>query len=296
MARWAKRLGVIVGVVFLLFIGVVWWFVRPAFSVDVNHPPQFVTHNVIDLASVAGISKYRSGAGHDYSSNGETCRSMKHYFIPPYSSAVETIQQEIKSGQGVAAPAEGVGRTIYAPMTGRIIQLQDEQIREGKQIWLRSDTDPSWSIVLFHVYPASGIHLGSHVAAGQPIGLINPGQELDVAAQALTLGGRKLVSVFQVMTDQVFAEYQARGISTRSELIISKADRNAHPLNCQGQQFTTTEMADPLGAIVYLAGYSAAEEQVKQLNGFQSSGLGKNQPFSGPPGSSSTIVSGGRNE
>jgi hypothetical protein len=41
------------------------------------------------------------------------------------------------------------------------------------------------------------------------------------------------------MTDEVFAEYQARGIATRADAIISKEERDADPVPCVGEnQFT----------------------------------------------------------
>ena len=52
------------------------------YDVDLNGIPQFVSTNVMDLVNISQISKFRSGAGHDYSDDFESCRSMKHYFIP----------------------------------------------------------------------------------------------------------------------------------------------------------------------------------------------------------------------
>src|SRR5437588_666737 len=66
----------LVGTLLLLFLVLM----RPDPFFDPNHVPKVITANFIDLSRVYDISKYRSGAGHDYSLNGETCRSMKHYF------------------------------------------------------------------------------------------------------------------------------------------------------------------------------------------------------------------------
>ena len=45
--------------------------------------PQFVgKSNYLDLNKIDKISKFRSGMGHDYSDDFESCRSMKHYFDP----------------------------------------------------------------------------------------------------------------------------------------------------------------------------------------------------------------------
>jgi hypothetical protein len=43
------------------------------------------------------------------------------------------------------------------------------------------------------------------------------------------------------MTDPVFAQYQARGVPTRTAAIITEAERDADPVPCVGEeQFTVT--------------------------------------------------------
>jgi hypothetical protein len=49
--------------------------------------------------------------------------------------------------------------------------------------------------------------------------------------------GRKLVSYFEVMSDALFQQYQARGLIRRSDAAISQEERDAHPLTCQGETF-----------------------------------------------------------
>ena len=44
--------------------------------------PKFVDCDYLDLDKINKISKFRSGMGHDYSDDFESCRSMKHYFNP----------------------------------------------------------------------------------------------------------------------------------------------------------------------------------------------------------------------
>lgn len=41
------------------------------------------------------------------------------------------------------------------------------------------------------------------------------------------------------MTDSLFLQYQARGITARSALIISRKQRDADPLSCNGETFLT---------------------------------------------------------
>ena len=51
-------------------------------DVDANGIPKFVTSDHIELSKIEKISKFRSGIGHDFSDNFESCRSMKHYYCP----------------------------------------------------------------------------------------------------------------------------------------------------------------------------------------------------------------------
>jgi len=51
--------------------------------------------------------------------------------------------------------------------------------------------------------------------------------------------GGDLISYFEVMTDEVFALYQARGVASREAAIITKEERDADPVPCVGEeQFT----------------------------------------------------------
>jgi hypothetical protein len=59
----------------------------------------------------------------------------------------------------------------------------------------------------------------------------------DIAIQVLTPKGSKLVSYFDAITDEVFQEYQERGIESRQDMIISKDERNQDQLTCQGETF-----------------------------------------------------------
>jgi hypothetical protein len=48
-----------------------------------------------------------------------------------------------------------------------------------------------------------------------------------------------LVSYFNVMTDDVFQEYEARGASSRDRFVITAAERDADPLTCEGEEFSS---------------------------------------------------------
>jgi hypothetical protein len=59
----------------------------------------------------------------------------------------------------------------------------------------------------------------------------------------------RMVSWFDIITDKVFNEYSARGIGTRSAMMITKSERDANPLTCSGDTFTSS---DPLESWVIL--------------------------------------------
>src|SRR5262245_37138361 len=76
-------------------------------NIDAQGVPQFITDNYIDLSLVRGISRFRSGEGHDYSDAAESCRSMKHYFRVPLDSSARSI-------------------AIQSPVTGAIVDVHAE--------------------------------------------------------------------------------------------------------------------------------------------------------------------------
>lgn len=257
--RWWKVLLIIVVSIVLVIAGIIWYIKRPILSGSVNENslPQFVQADFIDLSRVASISKFRSASGHDFSSHGETCRSMKHYFTPPRDENKGFYQP---GDPPPPAPDLATGTPIYSPVDGVIISVSEEHTPIGKQFEIRPSSAPSFSIRLFHVYPIDGVKPWSRVKAGQRIGSIGDNQSTDIAVQAATVKGDQFVSYFQVMPDSVFARYQSRGIVNRNELIITKAERDADPLECTGnreEQFATNYQSDPnYDEEVYLSGYS----------------------------------------
>ena len=68
---------------------------RLTYDVDAKGIPQFASADVIELDKISELSKFRSGEGHDYSDKFETCRSMKHYFLP--QSAADKLSIKIFS-------------------------------------------------------------------------------------------------------------------------------------------------------------------------------------------------------
>lgn len=206
-------------------------------SFDVNKPPKFVKADFIDLSRVASISKFRSASGHDFTARtGETCRSMKHYFMPPRSEEGEKLQQQ---NNFLPPPPDGKNDIkIYSPVDGKITKIEAEQTPIGEQIYIEPTGYPGVNVRLFHVYKLNGVKAGNTVAAGEQIGNIGQFQGTDVAVEVRSgFNFQAFLSYFDVMPDALFAKYQARGVKDRSELIITKEYRDAHPLKCNGEMF-----------------------------------------------------------
>lgn len=190
------------------------------YDVNSNGIPRFVESDYIELAKIERISRFRSGAGHDYWDDFESCRSMKHYFQPSNTVNWASIQ-------------------IRSPVAGTVSRLDQEQLAGGgTQIRIKSRDFPAFYFILFHVQTNAPLSVGDSVSAGQLLGThVGPQTTSDIAVGVNTPTGWKLLSYFDVMTDLMFATYQARGISSRTDAIISKEARDGDPLNCNGGTF-----------------------------------------------------------
>ena len=183
--------------------------------------PQFVSHDYIELDKIEYVSKFRSGSGHDYSDDYETCRSMKHYYHP-YSSVPDWTSVN-----------------IYSPVDGTIVDLS---VSNGTRVTIQSSLNPAYQFIIFHVEILPEIIKGHEVTAGEHIGNhANNSTISDIAVRIFTLHDgmpkQQLVSYFDVMTDSLFSDYQARGLQNRGDAVISAEDRDNDPLNCNGEEF-----------------------------------------------------------
>ena len=237
----------VVGVGFFVFGG-------SSSKIDIANPPQFIQAEFIDLSRIGSISKYRSGAGHDYAANGETCRSMKHYFTPISDPTNDWRRQ---STNGLPPPPDGQNDIpIYSPVDGEVTNIEKEQTPIGKQIWIRPSKAPDYKIRLFHIYTYDNISIGTKVSAGEKIGVIGAQQGTDIAVESLAPWSKTAVSYFQVLPDNLFTAYIKRGVAGRDDFIISRADRDADPLQCNGEQFVRpTSSYDDSANEVKLTGY-----------------------------------------
>src|SRR3989344_7698295 len=140
---------------------------------DENNLPKFIQADFVNLSQIYSISKFRSGEGHDFSGGGETCRSMKHYFTPQYNPNVQWREVD---GKRLPPLPDGITDIlIYSPVDGKISSIGEEHTPIGKQVAIIPDSQP-YLIRLFHIYLSPDIKSGTHVKAGQQIGVIGKNQ------------------------------------------------------------------------------------------------------------------------
>ena len=180
-------------------------------------PPKFVSVNYIELDKIERISKFRSGIGHDYRDDAESCRSMKHYYQPLSNVNWGSVK-------------------IFSPVTGTVSRTIEEWA--GTQVWITPKDYPAFTFIIFHIAGLKPFAVGDTMIAGAQIGTHIGSQTMSDIAVAYSAGGKwKLISFAEVMTDSLFARYQARGVAARDSLIISKTARDADPLGCSGDTF-----------------------------------------------------------
>lgn len=255
-----KKIIVSVIVLLLAVFGIIVWHGATT-KRDTNTVSQFIQADFIDLSKIYSISKFRSGEGHDFSGNGETCRSMKHYFTQQFDPATASIYTSIYPGHEVnfPAPDPATAVAIFSPVDGKITSVSEERTPIGMQVSIQPDSTPGVIIRLFHIYLLDGIGRGTKVKAGQQIGRIGKGQGTDIAIQVGEFPWQQdFVSYFSVMPNSVFAAYLARGVQSRDELIITKEYSDAHPFQCDtNEQFLHGANYDQTQDDVHLSGYVA---------------------------------------
>lgn len=179
--------------------------------------PRFIHTPYIDPSAIARISRFRSAVGHDYSDDVEHCASMKHYFEP-------------------RADVDWSAVAITAPVDGTVAELREEWA--GTQVAIRADAAPDYTVVIFHVRLAPPLAVSDRVAAGQRLGTHIGDQTMsDIAVRRQTAGGMRLVSYFDVLSDDGFALFRDRGLAARADAIISRPERDRRRLRCDGDRF-----------------------------------------------------------
>ena len=184
---------------------------------ETNGIPIFIYADYLELDKISQISKFRSSEGHDYSDAFESCRSMKHYFVPKSNDIAASIK-------------------IVSPVKGTISRLTEEWA--GTQVEIQSKEYPDFHVIIFHINLIHPLALGDSISLNQVLGYhIGPQTWSDIAIGCTSTKGWKLVSYFDCLADSIFGHYKIRGISSRSDFIISKSDRDSHPNSCSGEAF-----------------------------------------------------------
>lgn len=186
-------------------------------DIPIPFPPKFISIDYIELDKIERISKFRSSVGHDYSDGVESCRSMKHYFQP--KNSVEWSQIKIVS-----------------PVKGTVVRIDQEWA--GTQVQIRPDSVQSCTIIIFHIALQHPLSVGDSVSLGQFLGTHIGSQTMsDIAIGFSVQNTRRLFSYFDVINDSLFQHYKNRGITSRSDCIISKETRDSDSLKCSGETF-----------------------------------------------------------
>lgn len=209
---------------------------------------KFIVANPLDLSQVKKISKFRSCAGHDFSSQNvsgvrEENRSMKHYFKP------------------IDSLASSIGEVkVFAPFNGQIKSVRDEREPRGKETILKSDTT-SFDLTIFHLDLLPELKEGSKITAGKLIGyahIASKGSDFDIAVtkfvggdmpeitpemqqkfmslppeeiekmQLQFFGKIMMDSMFNYMTPDILSNFEKVGVTTKN-IIIPKEERDLAP-------------------------------------------------------------------
>jgi hypothetical protein len=206
--------------------------------IDPDNPPRIVTYNFIDLSPFVAISKIRSITGHmyaagdsEYDETGKSCRSMKHYFES------YTTDQRWNNSFGSYNTKGNV--SFYSPVDGTLDSVVTAAYEGGTEYQFRveSSLQPRIGFSFHHVDLLPVLRNGGEVTAGQLLGTIyrNNGQgeiATDIQTGKKVGDSKDYISFFDVMSDELFAQYQAKGINSRSQMTIPLAEREANPIGC----------------------------------------------------------------
>lgn len=255
--------------------------ISPAF--DPENPPQFITANFVDPSKVYTISKFRSGVGHDFSTqSGETCRSMKHYLGVMDANAPDYKILGGGNKDAMPLPVQGVDVPIFSPVDGVVSAIEDSgNVLFNRAIDVTPNSLPDVRIRLMHVTPLLSIKAGQTVKAGEQIALVLRNQPFDAGVEESVkdpINKTRYISIFKAMTDEVFSSWKARGAVSRDQFVLTKAQVDANPWQCAtgpneipgAANFAVDYLATPEGFAlneVVLTGYAEVSQQIKAKYG-----------------------------
>ncbi len=167
--------------------------------------PHFANHNIANLDRIEGISKIASICGHppvpdDFNYAGK----QKHYYFSRIEDALSHKPE------------------IYAPFDCELIYYRTamESGYQNGGLYLRSLDVPSVIVAIEHIDVVPSIREGDTIKEGTLIGASADLPFLyhcDIYTYITTPRGVKKVSFIDILTDEVFAEYQNRGALDRAQ-------------------------------------------------------------------------------
>ncbi|MBI4004945.1 hypothetical protein HY358_02305 [Candidatus Roizmanbacteria bacterium] len=228
-----KKITLAIGILILILVSAAFLSMKAAQS----KPPPEIVANFTNLDKIEKISRYRSCTGHVTvpQDEREGKRNMKHYFwVKPEYNKSKTVE-------------------IYSPYEGYVADIRsDPQDNLEGEIWISSEKIFAlmppfgvWSFSVQHIDVRGDLKLGDKVKAGELIGWAalseKRGNSFDIIygksgfppkrIDNWTAPFADLDSVFNHMNDEVFAQYQKKGISSKQDILISKEKRDQNP--CQ---------------------------------------------------------------
>lgn len=227
----------VTGILFITFIA----FALISLFLAQKTPPPILISNLVDLDKIEKISRYRSCAGHVTvpQDQRETKRNMKHYFW---------VKPEYQKANAVE---------LYAPFDGFVTDIRDEPELglEGeiaivpKNMFAFLPPIGRWSFSIQHIYVHKDLRRGSEVKAGDFIGYAASDQRVGGSFDVVyarfgfplkkidnwTAPFKDLDSIFNHMSDEVFAEYQNKGVASKEDFFISKEHRDQNPCQYDGE-------------------------------------------------------------
>lgn len=227
------RVGLGIGALILIIIIASFFSIKSA----QKDPPPLLTANFTDLDKIEKISRYRSCAGHVTvpQRSSESRRNMKHYFwVKPEYNKPQTVE-------------------IYSPYNGYVADIRSEpELGLEGEIWISpkkmlfmAPPFGVWSFSVQHIDIKPGLKVGDQVRAGELIGWMAGKDSFDIVYGKIGIPPTKvdnwtnpfadLDSVFSHMIDEVFAEYQQNGVSSREDFFISKEERDRNLCVYQGE-------------------------------------------------------------
>lgn len=215
------------------------------YDVDSEGIPTFVNTNFIELDKIEYIKRFRSGYGTSQSNDFESCRTMVHAFIP--FEEYWSVDREIK----VFSPVKGTIVKIGQPLVNDSGDWVYKDSKYLSSISIRPADFPAFIIKINYIdISQMNVYMGRSLSEGQHIGYANlqlahsvfksPFISINIKVNTCPSNYEKKLSYFDVMTDKVFQEFKDRGATNREEFIISKEERDSHPLNCTYDNIANT--------------------------------------------------------